>query len=281
MPMMDSHRIGVLSGARTDVSETVMRILILGGTTEASELARLSAGDQRFSPTLALAGRIAAPAQFPIPCRVGGFGGAERLADWLDAEHIRAVVDATHPFAARISANARAAAQRRELPLLVLRRDPWKLTDGDRWVRVPDIDAAVAELGLGAQRVFLTIGRQHVGAFRAAPQHDYLVRCIEPPAPNALPPRCRLLLHRGPFDIEAEGELLQAQAIDVVVAKNSGGGATYAKIAAARRLGLPVIMIERPVEPAGATVRSARAAMDWLSYLLGHDHKGVASERGV
>ena len=144
-----------------------------------------------------------------------------------------------------------------------------------------NVETAVAALGPRARRVFLTIGRQHVGAFRAAPHHDYLVRCIDPPEPGALPPQCRLLLQRGPFDLEAEVDLLQSQAVDVLVAKNSGGTAAYAKIAAARHLGLPVIMIERPLEPAGASVRTAKAAMDWLGSLLGHDHVGVASERGV
>lgn len=228
-----------------------------------------------------MAGRTATPAQVPIPCRVGGFGGAEGLADWLAAERIEAIVDATHPFAARISANAFAAAQLRGVPLLVVAREPWTAADGDNWTRVPSLEAAAAALGPRALRVFLTIGRQQVGAFRAAPQHDYLVRSIDTPEPSALPPRSRVLLQRGPFDIEAEIELLQSQAIDVVVAKNSGGAAAYAKIVAARRLCLPVIMIEPPCEPVGTRVRTAISAMDWLSSLLLQDHTGVASERGV
>lgn len=258
-----------------------MRILILGGTTEANDLARLLSGDRRFFPTLALAGRTATPAQPPIPYHVGGFGGADGLAKWLTDEGVEAIVDATHPFAVRISANAFAAAHLCNVPLLVLAREPWASTDGDRWTSVANVETAVAALGPRARRVFLTIGRQHVGAFRAAPHHDYLGRCIDPPEPGALPPQCRLLLQRGPFDLEAEVDLLQSQAVDVLVAKNSGGTAAYAKIAAARHLGLPVIMIERPLEPAGASVRTPKAAMDWLGSLLGHDHVGVASERGV
>jgi precorrin-6A/cobalt-precorrin-6A reductase len=259
-----------------------MRILILGGTTEANDLARLLAGDRRFSPTLSLAGRTAAPAQFPIPCRVGGFGGAAGLADWLAAERIEAIIDATHPFAAGISANAVEAAEMCDVRLLVLEREPWTAVDGDHWTHVPSMDAAAAAvLGMQARRVLLTIGRQQVAAFRAAPQHHYLVRSIDPPEPGALPPRSRVLLQRGPFEVEAEIDLLRSHAIDVVVAKNSGGSAAYAKIAAARQLGLPVIMIERPHTPAGQRVRTAKAAMDWLGSLLQADHVGVASERGV
>ena len=225
--------------------ESAMRILILGGTIEAFELAVRLSNDARFAPIFSLAGRTAKPVLPPVAHRIGGFGGAQGLADWLRAESIDAIVDATHPFAARISANAAAAARQLGLPLLFLQRPPWRQEDGDNWTRVGDMAQAAAALGEQPARVFLGIGRQEVAAFKAAPQHVYLVRAIEPPDADSLPPQSEVLLQRGPFELAAERELLGAHGIDVVVSKNAGGGAAYAKIAAARQLGLRVVMVER------------------------------------
>jgi precorrin-6A/cobalt-precorrin-6A reductase len=185
-----------------------MRILILGGTTEARELAGRLAGDRRFEPTLSLAGRTSAPLIQPVPARVGGFGGSDGLAAWLRQEQIEAVIDATHPFAVNISANAVAATGAVGVPLGSLRRPAWEPEPGDRWTIVASADEAAAALGETPRRVFLTAGRLELPAFAAAPQHTYLARTIDPPGDVALPPRIRFLNDRGPFDADAEARLL-------------------------------------------------------------------------
>ncbi|MCX7898796.1 MAG: cobalt-precorrin-6A reductase, partial [Methylocystis sp.] len=169
------------------------------------------------------------------------------LADFLLAERIDCVVDATHPFAETISENARRACEVKGVPLVVLARAPWKKSAADRWIEVGDGAAAAKALGAAPRRVFLAIGRQGVAVFRAAPQHDYLLRVIETPDDNALPPRCELIVGRGPFSVDDETRLMRDKRIDVVVTKNSGGPLTYAKIEAARALSLPVVMIAPPV----------------------------------
>ena len=242
-----------------------MRVLILGGTTEASALAQLLAGDPRFEPTLSLAGRTAAPRQQPIATRIGGFGGADGLAVFLEQEKIAAVIDATHPYAARISANAVVACRRTAVGLASLVRAPWKPVHGDRWQTVPIAITAALAIGAAPRRVFLSIGRQELHAFAAVSQHHYVVRLIEPPQ-GARPHKLVVLQQRGPFDFDAELRLLKEQKIDVVVSRNSGGDATYPKIEAARVLGLPVIMIGRPAKPAGQIMTSAEAAVEWLGH---------------
>ena len=243
-----------------------MRVLILGGTTEASALARLLAGDSRFEATLSLAGRTSTPRPQPIATRVGGFGGTGGLTDFLAAQKIEAVVDATHPYADQISANAVAACQRSGVPLASLVRPPWHQESGDLWQSVPSTEAAVAALGAARRCVFLTVGRQELHLFAAAPQHRYVARLIEAPQQAGLPPDLVLLQQRGPFDVEAERRLLHERGIDIVVSKNSGGSATYPKLTAARALGLPVIIIERPVKPAGHIVTSPEEAVAWLAH---------------
>jgi precorrin-6A/cobalt-precorrin-6A reductase len=257
-----------------------MRLLILGGTTEASALARLLAADARFAPTLSYAGRTAKPSLQPIPCRVGGFGGAEGLARWLAHEKIAAVVDATHPFAARISANAVAACRALAIPLASIVRPAWQPKTGDRWTCVGSAAEAAEKLGLIPQRVFLTVGRLELAAFASARHHFYLARTIDPPGDVFLPPNIRFVLDRGPFDVETEAALLVRERIAVLVSKNSGGSAIYGKIEAARRLGLPVVMIDRPEKPAGHAVADANAAYRWLDDLYA-THVGHPSERGV
>ncbi len=266
---MDSQRPPVL------ISVLAMRVLILGGTTEASALARLIAGDARFDATLSLAGRTVAPRAQPIATRIGGFGGTEAMARWLRDEKIEAVVDATHPYADQISANAVSACGAVGLPLASIVRPPWTAQPGDNWQSVPSADAAARAIGEISQRVFLSLGRQELGAFASAPQHHYLGRSVDRPQGVALPPDIRILLARGPFAIEAEMRLLRDEKIEVLVSKNSGGDAIYAKIAAARTLGLRVLMIARPDKPVGHPVASAEQAIAWLVHATSRSPRGV------
>jgi precorrin-6A/cobalt-precorrin-6A reductase len=242
-----------------------MRILILGGTTEASALAARLAGRSDFSPLLSLAGRTSDPRPLPIPTRIGGFGGVEGLARFLREDRIEAVVDATHPFAAVMSHNAAGACAQTGVPLLALRRPPWTHQEGDRWIEVESMMGAVQALGEVPRRVFLTVGRLELRPFAAAPQHTYLVRTIEPIG-DALPVPGIIAIHdRAPFDEVAERALMERERVQVVVTKNSGGTATYPKIAAARALGLPVIIVTRPDKPGNVEeVATDEAAFEWL-----------------
>jgi len=260
-----------------------MRVLILGGSGEARALASLIGGDMRFDVMVSLAGRTAAPAALPVPTRRGGFGGAEGLARFLREGQFDALVDATHPFAATISANAVAAAQRAAVPLATLARDPWTEAPGDRWIKVADMRAAADALGAVARRVFLTVGRLELGAFAAAPQHTYLARTIDLPQDTMLPAQLAIVQARPPFDADAEADFLATHRIDVLVSKNSGSADTYGKIVAARRLGLPVVMVERPAKPAGIVVSSPGETVAWLERLeTPHDAASLpASRRGV
>lgn len=222
------------------------RILILGGTAEARELAFRLTENDALDLTLSLAGRTLDPRPQPVAVRTGGFGGAEGLADFLRAGGFDLLLDATHPFARRISANAEAAAGIAGVPLIRLERPGWEATEGDRWLNVGSITEAIAAFGEAPRRVFLAIGRQEAFRFSAVPQHFYLVRSIDPVDPPLDAPHVSYLLARGPFGRNDEIALLTRHRIDVVVSKNSGGEAAYGKIAAARSLGLPVIMIGRP-----------------------------------
>lgn len=244
---------------------TRMRVLLLGGTTEASRLAALLAGRPEVEAVLSLAGRTQHPAASPLPVRIGGFGGVEGMVTHLREGGFAAVIDATHPFAARISAHAAAACSRLALPRAVCTRPPWRPEAGDRWTLVPDIAAAVPAIGAEASRVFLTTGRLELAAFRAAPQHDYLIRTIDPPDEAILPPRHRLVLARGPFLPEVETALMREAGTEVLVTKNSGGAASAGKIEAARRLGLRVVMVERPPAPGGEVLAGPDAAPAWLA----------------
>ncbi|WP_082552486.1 cobalt-precorrin-6A reductase [Methylobacterium sp. Leaf456] len=242
----------------------IPKILILGGTTEASALAKKLAGRPEIDVVLSLAGRTAAPRPEPVATRIGGFGGAEGLARWIAGNGITAVIDATHPFAARISANAASACRVGAVPLLAIRRPCWARQTGDDWIEVESVAACVPALGEVPKTVFLTIGRQELSVFAAAPQHAYLVRTIEPVG-DALPvPRLTELRARGPFTLEDEMRLMREAGITVLVTKNSGGAATYPKIEAARRLGLPVVIAQPPVLPDVASVSDAEGAAEWL-----------------
>ncbi|MCG7509230.1 cobalt-precorrin-6A reductase [Mesorhizobium retamae] len=252
------------------------RILILGGTTEARQLAGQLAARPDVEVTLSLAGRTEKPIAQQVPTRVGGFGGAEGLAGYLRDTRIDLLIDATHPYAARISDNAAKAAQRAGVPILALRRPGWEREDGDRWTEVDDASAAAVALGLSARRVFLALGRQEVGAFEAAPQHHYLLRSVDPVEPPLGVPHVDYLLARGPFREADEHRLLVEHQTDVIVSKNSGGDATYGKIAAARALGIEVVMIRRPALPG---VPSAPSIPELIA-IVDHSLRPVA-ERGV
>lgn len=255
-----------------------MRILVLGGTTEAAALADRLARDPGVRVILSLAGRTRNPAQRPrVMQRIGGFGGADGLARFLVEAGVDAVLDATHPFAAQISANAYAATQARVIPLCTLVRPPWTAEPGDNWHPVATLADAADALGEERRRVFLSVGRQGVGAFQRAPHHAYVIRSIERPDAQALPPDTTLVQARGPFALDDEIALLTSQRIDVVVSKNAGGSATYAKVESARKLGLPVIMIARPAKAGREFVVSAEEAIAWLERL----HGSSRSERGV
>ncbi len=239
------------------------QVLLLGGTGEARRLAAaLVAGG--VDVLSSLAGRVADPLLPQGPVRLGGFGGADGLADWLATHRPRAVVDATHPFAARITASAAAAARRHGTPLLRLQRPGWTAGPGDRWTYVASL-AEAADAVRGAGTVFVTTGRQGVGAFAALPGR-VLVRAVDPPD-DPLPAGVVLLLARGPFTVDEEVALMRDHGVDVVVSKDSGGHMTEAKLLAARRLGLPVVLVRRPPLPPGVeVVTTVEEALAWLRH---------------
>ena len=236
-----------------------MTLLLLGGTAEARALAaRLH---PRVDVTSSLAGRVPDPALPVGPVRIGGFGGVDGLRNWLRDNGIDAVVDATHPYAATITANAAAACAALGLPHLVLARPAWDaggvdLVDSDR-------DAARHIAVQGHSRVFLTTGRSGTAAF-AGSDAWFLIRAVTAPDPARLPARHELLLSRGPYDYDGELALLLEHRIDVLVTKNSGGAMTRPKLDAAAALGVPVVMIDRPALPAGVrTVATVDEAVAW------------------
>lgn len=243
-------------------------ILILGGTAEARQLAGWLSHRRDLAITLSLAGRTAAPAEQPVPVRIGGFGGPDGLAAYLAAQRIDAMIDATHPYAAIMSAHVAQAAARSDLPLLALRRRPWTAVAGDRWEEVDTIDGAVCALGPAPRRAFLTVGRRDIDAFAAAPHHRYLIRSVDPIDPPLKVPHATYVTARGPFSEADDRDLMTKHQTDVVVARNSGGDATYGKIAAARSLGIGVVMLRRPALPAVAAVETVQDAVAWLDHEL-------------
>ena len=243
---------------------TVLKLLILGGSGEAAHLTRVLAGDARFDVTLSLVGRTADPALLPGTLRRGGFGGSEGLARTLTGESYDLVIDATHPFAVQMKANAVEAAGAADVPLLAIRRPEWMPCEGDRWIMVESIEGAASAIGDEPRRVFLTTGRMELAPFRQAPQHLYIVRSVEAPSPNELPPRVELITARGPFELKDERALLQEHKVELLVTKNSGGTGAAAKLDAARALSLPVIMVERPALPEARFVETVAEALAWL-----------------
>lgn len=243
-------------------------ILILGGTTEARLLAELLANDARFAITLSLAGRTLSPIAMPVPVRIGGFGGAQGLATYLADHDIDLLIDATHPYAARISANAAEASRLSGIPLIALRRDGWAEREGDRWTHVDSVEAAVLALGTKPRRAFLALGRQELLPFEQAPQHSYVIRSVDPVEPPLTVPSARYITARGPFREADELVLLGEQGIDAIVSKNSGGSASYGKIVAARQLGIEVIIIRRPELPQVQSVESVDAVLAHLDQIF-------------
>jgi precorrin-6A/cobalt-precorrin-6A reductase len=242
------------------------RILILGGTTEARLLAERLAARADLAVTVSLAGRTAAPAAQRVPVRVGGFGGAEGLAEYLAAERVDALIDATHPYAAVISANAAEAERAAGVPFVALRRPAWIAVAGDRWIEVADAHEAVRAFGDARRRVFLALGRQELAPFVRAPQHHYLIRSVDPVDPPLALPHATYVTGRGPFSEADDRALLTEHRIDIVTAKNSGGTATYGKIAAARALRLAVIMLRRPPALDAPSVETVDDAVAWLDH---------------
>jgi precorrin-6A/cobalt-precorrin-6A reductase len=240
------------------------RALILGGTNDArllaAEIARAG-----LDAIYSYGGRTRAPADQPLPTRIGGFGGVSGLADYIRRQRITHVIDATHPFAAEISRNAVAACAQTATSLLALERDPWTKVPDDDWIEVADIASALAALPEQPARVFLAIGRQHIAPFAAKPQHAYTLRFVDPPE-GALPFAADVIVARGPFTLEGELAMMRARSIAWVVARNSGGDGARAKIDAARTLGLPVIMLSRPQLPDRLRVDNPADVMHWLGH---------------
>jgi precorrin-6A/cobalt-precorrin-6A reductase len=239
-------------------------VLLLGGTAEARELAtRLDA--QGVPVITSLAGRVSRPRLPKGQVRIGGFGGPDAMATWLAEHDITRVVDATHPFAERISASAAQACAQAGVDLIRLERPGWTEQPGDDWHWVDDLDEAARRIPTLGSRVLLTTGRQGLAAF--APTNDawFLVRCVDPPeAP--LPPHHELLLDRGPYTLDGELALIDTHEIDLVATKDSGGDHTCAKLDAARVRGLPVLLVRRPPRPDVPTVATVDEALAQAVY---------------
>jgi len=243
-----------------------MQVLILGGTGEARALAAQLSSDG-VEVMSSLAGRVQNPALPVGEVTVGGFGGAAGLATYLENNDVRLVVDATHPFAATITTNAVTASDKAGVPLLVLRRPAWSADAADNWFTVASIEQAaraVVQHAEAQSTVLLTTGRRDVTAFAGDSERTYLVRSVDPPTVT-LPPRHKVILDRGPYTVDGEKTLMRQHNIELLVTKNSGGDMTYAKITAARHLGIPVVIVARPPLPDGAfdTVSDVDAAAAW------------------
>lgn len=252
------------------------RVLILGGTAEARLLAERLAGRSDITTTLSLAGRTASPARQPVPVRVGGFGGSAGLARYLANNSIDALIDATHPYAAAISANAIEAVRKTGVAFVALRRPAWSAIAGDRWTEVSDVPAAVRAVGIAPCRVFVTLGRNELKPFSDAPQHHYLIRSVDPVDPPLPLPHAAYVTGRGPFSEADDRALMLGRGIEILIAKNSGGTASYGKIAAARSLGIGVILLRRPNPSAAPAVETIEDAIAWLDHAL-----ASAAARGV
>lgn len=245
---------------------TPRRLLILGGTGEASALARavLVRFDDAVEPFTALAGRTERPGPIPGQVRIGGFGGASGLGAYLTEQRIDCVIDATHPFAAQISASARIACDALGVPRLMLQRPPWHRHPLDRWIEVDSTEAAAMIVGRVGRRAWLTVGAGSIAPFARADNVRFVVRLVDPPRERLPLKFYEVVVGRGPFTLAEEQHLVARHAIDVLVCKASGGAATEAKLIAARELSLPVIMIRRPPREEGPAVDTIDAALDWL-----------------
>lgn len=244
-----------------------MKLLILGGTGDASALIKKATSIAGLNITLSLAGRTetarnSSQTNSSIQTRIGGFGGIEGLIDYLQQNSIDLIIDATHPFAAQISHHGATAARTYGIPYLIIDRPQWEKKIGDNWLEVETIAAAAKILPNVAKRVFLTIGRQELATFAHLQDIWFLMRAIDSPEPPI--PRGEIILDRAPFALEKERKLLLKYKIEAIVSKNSGGDATYSKVFAARELGIPLIMIKRPSLPPADRVSSVEEALAWL-----------------
>ena len=242
-----------------------MRALILGGTGDANELANRIA-QARIDAIYSYAGRTRIPLAHPLPTRIGGFGGGKGLSNFIRGERITHLIDATHPFAVQMSRHALEACAATGTPLIALERAPWTRSANDRWIEVADIDAAPAALPEMPARVFLAIGRQHLSAFAAKPQHAYTLRFVDRPDGPLPLQNAELVVSRGPFTLADDLKLMRTRDIEWLVARNSGGAGARAKIDAARELGLPVVMIARPELPERPRVEHVGEALAWLCH---------------
>ena len=245
-----------------------MKLLLLGGTAEARDLADRLAGRPDLSLVSSLAGRVRDPRLPAGEVRVGGFGGVPGLVDWLREQRVDLVVDATHPYAATMQANAAAACGRLGLPRLRLARPGWRAREGDHWRWAGSLAEAAAVLPSLGTRVFLTTGRQGLAAFAGLDRLWFLIRCVDQPS-GPMPARREVLLARGPYQREAERALMERFAVGVLVTKDSGGSLTAGKLDAARDLGLPVVVVRRPASPTGPSVASVEEAAAWVERLAG------------
>ncbi len=236
-----------------------LRLLLLGGTREAREIASELAGETGIMVVTSLAGRTRDPLRPPGALRVGGFGGTDGLVAWLRKEEIDFVLDATHPFARRISAHAREACLRLGLPCLRLERPPWQAEKGDRWREVPDLEAALPVLPQFGRRVFVNIGRDEIPRLGGCPECRFLLRVVEPV--SDLPGNVEAVTGRPPYTVAGDRALFERSGIEALLVRNSGGEGAYPKLVAARELGLPVVMIARPPPLAGEHVTSVEAAI--------------------
>jgi precorrin-6A/cobalt-precorrin-6A reductase len=244
--------------------QTSPSVLILGGTTEAYDLAAALVARGNLRVVTSFAGRTTSPRLPAGEWRSGGFGGAEGLAAYLRAEKFDAVIDATHPFAAAMALNAAEACAQENTALLRLEREAWRAGPGDRWTEVDTLDAAAEIVRRDATRVLMAVGRQELAPFAALDDIWFLIRSVEAPEPMPAFKQYELLLSRGPFDAASERELLRDKRIDMVVCKNSGGTATQAKLIAARALGIPVTMKRRPPRPDLPIAYTIDEALAWL-----------------
>ena len=240
-----------------------MRVLVLGGTRAALTVAERIDRETPARALLSLAGRTEHPDRGLGDVRIGGFGGAMGLTRYLHDAKIDGVIDATHPYAARMCHHAADACLRSGVPLIALHREPWLAQRGDRFIPVPNLEAAAAAV-CAYRRIFLTVGRQELLPF-ASSDRWFLIRSIDAPT-EPLPHASHVILARGPFTFESDLALMRTYAIDCVVAKNSGGAATYAKIQAARERAIPVVLVDRPTRPQGVpTFTQIDEIIAWVS----------------
>jgi precorrin-6A/cobalt-precorrin-6A reductase len=245
----------------------MQKVLILGGTGDAVKLAAKLATIPEIEVISSLAGRTKKPSALVGQVRIGGFGGAEGLANYLQENAIDFLIDSTHPCAGQITMNAAIATKITNTPHLMLVRPQWQKVSGDNWIEVESVAAAAQAIPETVSRVFITSGRQQLEPFllrsQIYPETWYLMRSIDPPDLEL--PNSKVLLDRGPFSLKQERLLLRDYQIQAIVSKNSGGDATYAKIIAARELGIPIIMVQRPASPDGKKVTSIASAIAWLT----------------